>query len=157
VKSGRPEVAAPVYSHLTYDIVPGETITIRRPDLIIVEGINVLQTQRRDQRTRDLPEVYVSDFFDFSIYVDADEQDISRWYVERFRMLRNTAFQRPESYFHRYASLTDEEADQVALGIWREINEVNLRENIKPTRSRARLILEKGPDHAVRRIMLRKL
>ncbi|MBX6351961.1 MAG: type I pantothenate kinase [Thermoflavifilum sp.] len=156
VKSGAPEVRVPVYSHLVYDIVPGEYQVIRRPDILIVEGLNVLQTPR-DGNPNHVPRIYVSDFFDFSIYVHAEEALIERWYVERFHLLRHTAFRNPQSYFHRYAGLTEEEAEQTALGIWREINGPNLRENIYPTWPRARLILEKGPNHAVQRVWLRKL
>jgi type I pantothenate kinase len=156
IKSGAPEVRVPVYSHLFYDIVPGEYQVIRRPDILIVEGLNVLQTPG-DGNPNHVPRIYVSDFFDFSIYVHAEESLIERWYVERFQLLRRTAFRNPQSYFHRYAQLTDEEAERVALEIWREINAVNLRENIYPTWPRARLILEKGPNHAVQRVWLRKL
>jgi type I pantothenate kinase len=153
VKAGQQEVTAPVYSHLTYDIVPGETVTVRQPDVLIVEGLNVLQTGTDTDDRR----VFVSDFFDFSIYVDAPEDDIIRWYVERFRRLRDTAFQDPRSYFNRYASLTDEEADDVALDIWHRINGKNLATNVLPTRSRANLILRKGHEHAVEDVLLRKL
>jgi type I pantothenate kinase len=153
VKGGEAEVDAPVYSHLRYDIVPGERTVVRQPDVLIVEGINVLQTGT-DTNGRS---VFVSDFFDFSIYVDADEQDILRWYVERFRTLRNTAFRDERSYFHRYADLSDDEADAIARDIWERINGRNLRENVLPTRSRADLILRKGPDHRVERVQLRKL
>lgn len=156
VKSGHPEVKAPVYSHLAYDILPDEEQVICQPDILIVEGLNVLQVSTSD-RPDGKPRVYVSDFFDFSIYVDAREEDIFRWYVERFKLLRDTAFQKPESYFRRYADLTDEEAQQVATRLWTEINSVNLRQNILPTRGRARLILEKGQDHTVHRVQLRKL
>jgi type I pantothenate kinase len=157
VKSGVPEVTVPVYSHLAYDILPNEVQVIRQPDIMILEGLNVLQTTGYGNQ-RHMPRVFVSDFFDFSIYVDADEKDITRWYVERFKVLRNTAFQDPNSYFHsRYANLSMEEADRIALEIWSEINGVNLRENIFPTRFRADLILEKGPDHSVREVKLRKL
>ena len=155
VKSGNPEVRAPVYSHLTYDIVPGAEVVVRSPDVLIVEGLNVLQpaVPREDGR----PGVAVSDFFDFSIYVDARVEDVRQWYVRRFLRLRETAFSRPESYFHRYAGLTDGEAVDTALRIWREINEPNLVDNVLPTRARATLVLGKGPDHAIRRIRLRKL
>jgi type I pantothenate kinase len=153
VKAGVPEVTAPVYSHLTYDIVPDEKVLIRQPDVLIVEGLNVLQTGSASDERR----VFVSDFFDFSVYVDADEHDIVRWYVERFRTLRETAFRDPRSYFNRYASLSDEDADATALDIWERINGVNLRRNVLPTRSRADLILHKGPDHAVETVHLRKL
>ena len=155
VKAGKAEVTAPVYSHLTYDIVPGEQIAVRQPDVLIVEGLNVLQAPRvqEDGRTG----LAVSDFFDFSLYVDAHLEDIREWYVERFLRLRETAFADPDSYFHRYAVLSDEEARETALRIWTEINEVNLRENVLPTRSRATLVLAKGRDHGVRRVRLRKL
>ena len=153
IKSGEPEVSAPVYSHLVYDIVPDQWQTVRQPDILIVEGLNVLQPPR----DKSLSELFVSDFFDFSIYVDAKEQDIFQWYVERFKVLRQTAFSNPASYFRRYASLSDEEAVEVATGIWKEINEINLRKNILPTRVRARLILEKGQDHSVQRVKLRRL
>jgi type I pantothenate kinase len=155
VKSGHPEVAAPVYSHLAYDVLPDETKTVRQPDVMILEGLNVLQTGNGEQR--DVPGTFVSDFFDFSIYVDAEDNDLERWYVDRFLTLRDTVFQDKESYFNRYASLSTQEAKEVARGIWAEINGPNLVKNIKPTRERARLILEKGPDHSVRSVELRKL
>ena len=150
LKSGAPEVFAPVYSHLSYDVVEGEHIVIRQPDIVIVEGLNVLQTGSGAP-------MFVSDFFDFSIYVDASEADIEQWYVERFMALRETVFRNPSSYFHRYADLTIEEAQATARRLWQSINLVNLRENVLPTRDRAHLILEKGRDHAVRRVQLRKL
>jgi type I pantothenate kinase len=150
VKAGVDEVSAPVYSHLLYDIVPGESQVVRHPDIVIVEGLNVLQTG--SGRTG-----FVSDFFDFSIYVDANEADIEQWYVERFLTLRDTVFQNPSSYFHRYATMTREEAKAMARTLWETINLVNLRENVLPTRERANVILEKGRDHAIRRIKLRKL
>lgn len=155
VKSGAPVVQAPVYSHLTYDIVPGETVVVRRPDVLIIEGLNVLQPAR--VRWDGTQAVALSDFFDFSVYVDARTDDVRRWYVERFLRLRSTAFARPESFFRRFATLTDDEAVFLAQQIWRDINEANLRANILPTRGRASLILLKGPDHAVRKVMLRKL
>jgi len=155
VKSGVAEVRAPVYSHLTYDIVQGAHVVVRRPDVLIVEGLNVLQPPRPGPDLRQ--GIAVSDFFDFSIYVDARTDDVRGWYVERFLRLRQTAFSRPESYFHRYADLSDDEAVSTALGIWERINERNLVENVLPTRPRARLVLSKGPDHAVRRVRLRKL
>ncbi len=155
VKSGAEEVRAPVYSHLTYDIVPGEEAVVRRPDVLIVEGLNVLQPARPGPDGR--LGVAVSDFFDFSIYVDARTEDVRSWYVERFLRLRQTAFSRPESYFHRYAALSDGEAVATALQIWASINERNLVENILPTRPRATLVLTKSADHAVRRVRLRKL
>ena len=155
VKSGEPEVTAPIYSHLAYDILPDQTTTVRQPDIVILEGLNVLQTGV-GSAVHDAP-IFVSDYFDFSIYVDADEEHVKHWYVERFLTLRRTAFRDPASYFHRYASLSDEEARATALRIWNEINGVNLRENILPTRTRAHLILEKGLDHSVRNVKLRKL
>jgi type I pantothenate kinase len=155
VKAGRAEVAAPIYSHLAYDILPGEVQIVRQPDIMVVEGLNVLQTG--DGHPSRPLRMFVSDFFDFSIYVDADEADIEQWYVERFLTLRETVFREESSYFHRYASLSLEEAPRVARQIWREINGVNLRENIQPTRERAHLILEKGKDHFVRGVKLRKL
>jgi type I pantothenate kinase len=153
VKEAKGAVHAPVYSHQAYDIVAGDFQVVDKPDIVIVEGLNVLQTASASGPAR----VFVSDFFDFSIYVDADEQAIEGWYIARFQALRETVFRDPRSYFHRYASLTDEAAVATAQEIWRAINGVNLRENIKPTRERARLVLEKGPDHAVRRVRLRRL
>jgi type I pantothenate kinase len=155
LKSGVPEVQAPVYSHLRYDVVPGEFQYVRKPDIVIVEGLNVLQTGS-GRAGRPLP-LFVSDFFDFSIYVDAGENDIEQWYIERFQKLRETVFQNTSSYFHRYAQLTPPESVETARRLWTSINLVNLRENILPTRERAYLILEKGRDHAVRRVRLRKL
>ena len=152
VKSGLPEVSAPVYSHRLYDIVPGEHHVIRQPDVVIVEGLNVLQTRSRRGKS---PAMFVSDFFDFSIYVDANEADIEDWYIERFLTLRATVFQDPTSYFHRYAGLSESDAEATAKRIWQTINLVNLRENVLPTRERAHLVLEKGRDHAVRRVRLR--
>ena len=157
VKSGAAEVRAPVYSHLTYDIVPGAHMVVRRPDVLIVEGLNVLQPARTPADGSPTSALAVSDFFDVSIYVDARQEDIARWYVERFLRLRETAFADPSSYFHRYASLSDEEAVARAGSIWREINEPNLVRNIAPTRGRATLVLTKGGDHAVSRVRLRKL
>ena len=155
VKSGRAEVSAPVYSHQSYDIVPGAGQTVDRPDILVVEGLNVLQAGRRGDGTT--PEVFLSDFFDFSVYVDAAEPDIQQWYVDRFLALRRTAFQDSSAFFHRFAALTDDEARETALGIWAAVNGPNLRTNIAPTRSRARLVLQKSADHSVRRILLRKL
>jgi len=155
VKSGADEVSGPVYSHLSYDILPGQKQVVRKPDIMILEGLNVLQTGVG--RAENYSPVFVSDYFDFSIYVDADETDIRQWYVERFFTLRRTAFRDPASYFHRYAALSDDKARERALSIWNEINGVNLRENILPTRFRASLILEKGADHSVRSVKLRKL
>ena len=153
IKSGAPIVEAPVYSHLTYDIQPGEVVTVRQPDIVIVEGLNVLQTGIPDGENP----LFVSDFFDFSIYVDADVADIRRWYVERFFTLRETAFKNPNSFFHRFSTLTDGEATDTALGIWKSINERNLIDNILPTRERADLVLRKGSDHRIRQVKLRRL
>jgi type I pantothenate kinase len=153
VKSGLPEVMAPRYSHLSYDIVPDEYQVVRQPDVVIVEGLNVLQTGDGRRRMR----MFVSDFFDFSIYVDAQEADIEQWYVERFLKLRETVFRDPSSYFHRYAQVSVDEAAKTAHQIWNTINLPNLKQNVLPTRDRAHLILEKGRDHAVRRVKLRKL
>ena len=155
VKAGRAEVSAPVYSHLTYDIVRGEREVVRQPDVLIVEGLNVLQAPRVQPDGR--VGLAVSDFFDFSVYVDARIEHIRAWYIERFLRLRQTAFADPHSYFHRYAVLSDEEARATAAGIWESINEPNLRENVLPTRGRATLVLGKGEDHSVRRVRLRKL
>lgn len=154
VKAGRGAVHAPVYSHQAYDIVSGEFQVVDRPDIVIVEGLNVLQTG--DGAAGRSLRVFVSDYFDFSIYIDAAEADIEAWYVARFLRLRETVFRDPRSYFHRYASLDDAEAVATAHEIWRTINGVNLRENIAPTRDRARLVIEKGPDHAVRQVRLRR-
>ena len=151
VKSGVPEVRAPFYSHLSYDISPGTTITVRAPDVLIVEGLNVLQPPAPGQ------EIALADFFDFSIYVDARTSDIARWYEERFLALQRGAFANPESYFHRYSALSPDEARATARRIWQEINEPNLEQNVRPTRSRATLVLRKGPEHSVERVLLRKI
>jgi type I pantothenate kinase len=155
VKGGRPQVSAPVYSHLSYDIVPGEHIVVHQPDVLIVEGLNVLGAP--PVRPMGGTGLAVSDFFDFSVYVDARVSHIERWYVERFLKLRATAFANPGSYFHRYASLSDDEAVATALTIWETINGPNLVENILPTRQRATLVIVKGEDHSVQKIRLRKL
>jgi type I pantothenate kinase len=167
IKAADGPVRAPVYSHLAYDIVPDDCQIVDRPDIVIVEGVNVLQTadsratpaESATPRPRDggRPRVFVSDFFDFSIYIDAEETDVERWYLERFLTLRETVFTDPRSYFHRYADLTEGEARSTAQEIWRTINQVNLRENIRPTRERARVVLEKGRDHAVGRVRLRRI
>ncbi len=151
VKAGAAEVRAPFYSHLAYDIVPDAQITVRRPDVLIVEGLNVLQPPGPGHR------LAVSDLFDFTIYVDARTSDIARWYEERFLKLQRGAFANPRSYFHRYASLTEDEARQRAREIWKSINEPNLLQNIRPTRSRASLVLRKSADHTVSSVLLRKL
>jgi type I pantothenate kinase len=155
VKAGRPEVTAPVYSHLVYDIVPGERLTVRRPDILIVEGLNVLQPALpgKDGRTR----VALADHFDFSVYVDARTEDIEQWYLDRFRKLRQTAFQDPESYFRKYTLVPEDEALDYARLMWRTVNRPNLEQNVLPTRGRATLVLRKGPGHKVRRLSLRKL
>jgi type I pantothenate kinase len=156
VKSGKGKVTAPVYSHLEYDILPNELQSIESPDIVIVEGVNVLQVRPRQPQVQREPAIFVSDFFDFSIYVDAEEKDLQEWYVERFKSLRRTAFQNPDSYFHRYAHLSDTESEDFARGIWNEINKPNLELNIMPTRFRASLILEKGSHHFVQSLKLRK-
>jgi type I pantothenate kinase len=150
VKAGSSDVAAPVYSHVVYDIVQGDSVIINRPDILIVEGLNVLQVGTDSAE-------FVSDYFDFSIYIDANEQDVENWYVERFFALRQTVFQNPESFFNNFAALSDDEAEAMARGIWKEINGKNLRENIAPTRSRASLVMQKGADHRVTEVHLRKL
>jgi len=155
VKSGRERIEAPVYSHLVYDVLQDQAILLERPDIVIVEGLNVLQPAKLPRDGAAVP--FVSDFFDFSIYIDATDELIESWYVERFLRLRQTAFRDPASYFHRYATLSEDEARAVALSLWRSINLVNLRENILPTRQRADLILRKGADHAVETVALRKL
>jgi type I pantothenate kinase len=151
VKSGAAEVSAPVYSHLSYDIVPGEQAVVHAPDVLIVEGLNVLQPPGAGQ------ELALSDFFDFKIYVDADTNNVTQWFLNRFRKLRNSAFTNPASYFHRYAQMDEDKALARAQEIWATINLPNLIENIEPTRSRATLVLKKGADHAVESVLLRKL
>ena len=155
LKSGMPEVSAPVYSHLRYDIVADELQVISAPDIVILEGLNLLQPPRRSgsEPTR----TFVSDYLDFAVYVDAEEDDIKQWFVTRLQRLCETAFRDPESYFRKYADLSAEEAAAFANRVWEEINGVNLRENILPTRERANLILEKGADHRVERVRLKKL
>jgi type I pantothenate kinase len=155
VKSGRPAVSAPLYSHQAYDVLSGERQVVDSPDILVLEGLNVLQAGSGPGGR--VPEVFLSDFFDFSVYVDATEHDIEQWYVERFLALRRTAFQDSAAYFHRFADLTDDEATETARGIWAGVNGPNLRRNIAPTRSRARLVLQKAADHSVRRVLLRKL
>ena len=150
VKSGHRDVSAPVYSHVVYDIVDGERVVVDQPDIVILEGLNVLQTA-------DGFSEFVSDYFDFSIYVDADEADIEQWYIDRFLTLRESVFRDPNSFFRFYAELNDEEAIDTARGIWREINGRNLAENIAPTRDRASLVLHKTADHRVDRVQLRRL
>ncbi len=155
IKSGRDEVEAPIYSHLVYDVVPDERVVVKRPDIVIIEGLNVLQPARvRDDGRTGLA---VSDFFDFSVYVDAALTDIKRWYVDRFLRLRETAFRDPASYFRKYAALSHDEAVDQATRIWDSINEPNLVQNVAPTRSRANLVLRKDADHSVKYVRLRKL
>jgi len=155
VKSGKRQVEAPRYSHFHYDVLPDETTVVERPDILIVEGLNVLQPARLPKDGQAIP--YVSDFFDFSIYIDADPDTIARWYVSRFMRLRDTAFRDPDAYFHRYAQLSDEAAVARAKEIWSSINMANLRKNILPTRQRARLILRKDENHAIGSVALRRL
>jgi type I pantothenate kinase len=155
VKAGRRPVRAPVYSHLVYDVLPNHWIEVDRPDILIVEGLNVLQAGRAPKDGKAIP--FVSDFFDFSVYLDADEQVLLNWYVNRFLTLRETAFRDPKSFFHRYSNLNDETAVETATSIWNRINLVNLRENILPTRQRADLILKKGESHLVDEVALRRL
>ena len=150
LKGGAPEVKAPVYSHVVYDIVEGDAVTVRQPDILILEGLNVLQVGSESNE-------FVSDYFDFSIYIDAAESDVEQWYIERFQTLRETVFRDPDSFFQMYAHLSEQEAIDTARAIWREINGKNLVENIEPTKSRASLILEKGHDHRVTNVQLRRL
>lgn len=155
IKAGKRKVRAPLYSHLTYDVLPDRSVIVDQPDILIVEGLNVLQTGRPPRDGRGIPNT--SDFFDFSIYIDADTEDLRKWYIERFLTLRDSAFRDPKSYFHRYAALNDREAEETANRIWETINLVNLRENVLPTRPRADLVLRKGADHFIRSVFLRKL
>jgi len=155
IKSGRRSVRAPVYSHLSWDVVPNQWQEVDQPDILIVEGLNVLQTRPLPQHGKAVP--VVSDFFDFSVYIDADEAVLREWYVQRWLTLRDTAFHNPKSYFHRYAVLSDEEAIATAIAIWERTNLANLEENILPTRPRATLILKKGADHVIETVLLRRL
>jgi type I pantothenate kinase len=155
IKSGEPNVRAPVYSHLSYDVMPGEFVTIDRPDILIFEGLNVLQPRDLPKDGKYVP--FLSDFFDFSIFIDADEDVIHKWYIRRFMRLRETAFVDPQSFFHRYSQLSEDAARAIAEGLWANINLKNLRENILPTRPRADLILRKGLDHLIEEVALRKL
>jgi type I pantothenate kinase len=151
IKSGAEKVSAPVYSHLSYDIVPGETVDIESPDVVIIEGLNVLQGPGENQA------VTLSDYFDFKIYVDAETENIASWFLNRFAKLRDSAFTNPKSYFHRYAEMDEAKAFARAEEIWATINLPNLVQNIAPTRSRATLVLQKGARHAVERVLLRKV
>ncbi|MGJ4858016.1 type I pantothenate kinase [Labrys sp. KB_33_2] len=155
IKAGQGKVTAPVYSHLVYDVVPGEIVTVDQPDILIVEGLNVLQPARLPRDGKAIP--FTSDFFDFAVYLDAEVPLLRRWYVERFMTLRETAFRNPLSFFHKYADLTEAEALETALGLWSRINQPNLIENILPTRPRADLILRKGDSHDIEQVSLRKL
>jgi type I pantothenate kinase len=155
IKSGRDEVEAPTYSHLVYDVVPDEKVVVRRPDIVIIEGLNVLQPARTREDGR--VGMTLSDFFDFSVYVDARTEHIEQWYVDRFLRLRETAFRDPHSYFTKFAALSEEEAVSTATRLWDTINGPNLKENVLPTRSRATLVLRKDRDHSVRYVRLRKL
>lgn len=155
IKAGEANVEAPLYSHLVYDVIPGRGVIIDRPDILIVEGLNVLQPRRLPRDGNMVP--FVSDFFDFAIYLDAEETLIRRWYIERFLRLRETAFRDPQSYFRHYASLDEEDALEIAHGLWRRINQPNLVDNILPTRRRADLVLTKGESHTIDRVALRKL
>ena len=155
VKAGRRPVRAPIYSHLVYDVMPNQSVEVDRPDILIVEGLNVLQTGHPPKDGKAIP--YVSDFFDFSVYIDAEEDVLHKWYVDRFLTLRETAFRDPKSYFHRYSKLDDKQAMETATSIWQRINLLNLRENILPTRQRADLILKKNVSHMIEEVALRKL
>jgi len=155
VKAGKRPARAPIYSHLIYDVVPNQWVEVDRPDILIVEGLNVLQTGRPPKDGKAVP--FVSDFFDFSVYLDADEEVLKAWYIDRFLTLRGTAFRDPKSYFHRYSNLSDDEAITTATSIWERINLLNLHENILPTRQRADLILTKGESHLVDAVALRRL
>jgi type I pantothenate kinase len=155
VKAGRRPARAPIYSHLIYDVIPNQWVEVDRPDILIVEGLNVLQTGRLPRDGKAIP--FVSDFFDFSVYLDADDEVLKHWYVDRFLTLRGTAFRDPKSYFHRYSNLSDDEATETATDIWERINLVNLHENILPTRRRADLILNKVASHQVEQVALRRL
>jgi len=155
IKAGRRHVRAPVYSHFYYDVMPGHTVTVDNPDILIVEGLNVLQARELPKDGRAVP--FVSDFFDFSVYIDAPEDILLTWYVERFMRLRETAFRDPGSYFHRYSRINDQEALETATRIWKTINLVNLRDNILPTRPRADLILTKDESHRISTVAFRKV
>ncbi len=155
VKAGKRPARAPIYSHLIYDVIPNQWVEVDRPDILIVEGLNVLQTGRLPRDGKAIP--FVSDFFDFSVYIDAEDDVLKHWYVDRFLTLRGTAFRDPKSYFHRYSNLSDAQAVETATGIWDRINLLNLHENILPTRQRSDLILKKVESHAVEEVSLRRL
>lgn len=154
IKAGKRNVRAPIYSHFYYDVIPGNVVTVDNPDILVVEGLNVLQTPELPKDGRAVP--FVSDFFDFSVYIDADETLLETWYLERFMHLRETAFRDPSSYFHKYSHISDEEALRIAREIWTDINLENLHENILPTRPRADLILTKDASHRISKVALRK-
>ena len=155
IKAGEQRVTAPVYSHLVYDVVEGEEVVIERPDILVFEGINVLQTSELPRDGNSVP--FVSDYFDFSIYINAEEKVIEKWYIDRFMRLRETAFRDPASFFHRYSEVSDDTALAIARDLWERINLANLHENILPTRQRADLVLHKGTNHAVDKVALRRL
>ncbi len=155
IKAGRKKVKAPVYSHMSYDVLPDEYVTVDRPDILIFEGINVLQVSDLPNDGKSVP--FVSDYFDFSIYIDAEEENVQRWYVERFMRLRETAFRNPESFFHKYSKVSDDAALAIALDLWERINLKNLHENILPTRLRADLVLHKGEEHGVDLVAIRRI
>lgn len=155
IKSGKPKVGVPVYSHLVYDVVPGEELIVDRPDILIVEGLNILQPGELPKSGK--PILFASDFLDFSIYIDADEDDLRDWYMERFARLRETAFADPKSFFHKFSQMSAEEAASFGRWAWEAINLPNLLDNILPTRSRADLILKKGGNHVIEEVALRKL
>ncbi len=155
IKAGMGEVRAPLYSHLSYDVLPGEYQVVDKPDILIFEGLNVLQPRNLPADGKFVP--FLSDFFDFSIYIDAEPELIHKWYIDRFMRLRETAFRNPQSFFHRYSQLSEQEARTIGEGLWRNINLRNLRENILPTRPRADLILRKGSNHLIREVALRKI
>ncbi|HAT86926.1 type I pantothenate kinase [Cohaesibacter gelatinilyticus] len=155
IKAGKRHVRAPIYSHFYYDVMQDEGVTIDQPDILILEGLNVLQTGMLPKDGKEIP--FVSDFFDFSVYIDAEEDILHRWYIERFMRLRETAFRDPGSYFHRYSMIEEDEARTIANDLWTSINLINLRENIFPTRPRADLVLRKNAAHEIKTVMLRKL
>jgi type I pantothenate kinase len=155
IKSGVAQVAAPVYSHFQYDVLPGQEIIVEQPDILIIEGLNILRPAEMPLDGSTIP--FVSDFIDFAIYIDADPAIIEKWYLTRFMRLRSTAFRDPGAYFHKYAAMAPEEVRRTALQLWRNINLKNLKQNILPTRRRAQLILQKGENHRVQLASLRKL
>ena len=156
VKSGSAVARSPIYSHLEYDIIPGEFVKVKSPDILILEGLNILQAHRDSEPVRERP-LYVSDFLDFSIFVDSREEWIKKWFLERFLLLQDTAFKDPKSYFRKYASIPRDEAVRVASEVWDNINGLNLSQNIAPTKWRSQLVLEKGPDHSIQEILMRRL